>query len=253
MLILLSPAKTQNFETQYPQYDATQPPAAGETALLITELKKLTVPRIAKLMGVSEKIALLNAQRFKAFDPTRYDRNNAKQALFALQGDAYRALDANTLKAADINFLQQHLVILSGLYGYLRPLDLIQPYRLEMSTKLTNPRGKDLYAFWGEHIKQGLTNLQQQHRDKTIINLASNEYFKAVTPSNLPILTITFKEKKGKEYRVIGINAKRARGAMTRYIATHRITDPQPLMQFDVDGYAFNSSMSSNHEWVFTR
>ena len=255
MLILLSPAKKQEFETRHPELDATKPLAAKESALLVDELKQLKKSQIVKLMSVSDKIADLNYHRFQNFNPSTYNRSNAKQALYAFRGDAYRALNPDTLKPKDIDFLQQHLVILSGLYGYLRPLDLIQPYRLEMKTTLKNPRGKDLYAFWGDLIAKALTKLQRDHKNKTIINLASGEYYKAVAQAINPeqVLTISFKEKKGNAYKVIGINAKRARGAMTRYIAEHKIKDPKKLIEFDIDRYRFNGTLSGDNELVFTR
>lgn len=255
MLILLSPAKKQDFTTSHPELDATKPLAAKESAILVDELKQLSKSQIAKLMSVSAKIAELNHHRFQSFDPNTYNRSNAKQALYAFRGDAYRALDADTLKPKAIDFLQQHLIILSGLYGYLRPLDLIQPYRLEMKTALNNPRGKDLYAFWDDRISNALTKLQREHKNKTIINLASGEYYKAVAQAIDPqqVLTITFKEQKGNSYKVIGINAKRARGAMTRYIAEHQLKTPNKLTEFNVDGYRYHEGLSSDREWVFVR
>jgi cytoplasmic iron level regulating protein YaaA (DUF328/UPF0246 family) len=255
MLILLSPAKKQDFETKYPHLDATKPLAHKESAILVEELKKLKKAQISKLMSVSDKIADLNYQRFQTFDPTKYNRSNAKQAVFAFMGDAYRSLDAASLSEKQIDFLQDHLVILSGLYGYLRPLDLIQPYRLEMKTQLKNPRGKDLYKFWDDLITKGLAKLQKDQKNKTIINLASGEYFKAVSQACDPnqIINIIFKEKKGNAYKVIGINAKRARGAMTRYIAENRITNPNKLVDFNLDGYKFNKSMSSDTDYIFVR
>ena len=170
MLILLSPAKTQEFDTRYAQYDATQPEMLQEVATLITCLKSLNPKEIAKLMSVSDKIAALNYERFQTFDPKNFTRNNAKQALFALQGDAYQALDANSLSTKNINFLQNHLIILSGLYGVLKPLDLIQPYRLEMKTAIANPLGRDLYAFWAEKISANLEKKLATHKNKMIIN-----------------------------------------------------------------------------------
>lgn len=255
MLILLSPAKKQDFETQHPQLEATKPQASKESAILMGELKQLKKNQIATLMGVSESIAELNHQRFQQFDPAKYNRSNAKQALYAFRGDAYRALDADTLKPKALDYLQQHLIILSGLYGYLRPLDLIQPYRLEMKTPLKNPRGKDLYEFWGDRIANALEKSLSDHKNKTIINLASGEYFKAVERALNPeqVLTLTFKEKKGSSYKVVGINAKRARGAMTRFLADKQINDPQKIKTFDVDGYQFSEPHSSEREWVFIR
>ncbi len=253
MIILLSPAKKQDFETNYPDIEATQPLAKKDTSILVDTLKKLKQSQIGKLMGVSDKIAELNFERFKAFDPQKYNRNNAKQAIFAFKGDAYRALDVNTLDKPSLNFLQQHLRILSGLYGSLRPLDLIQPYRLEMKTPLTNPVGRDLYDFWGDKISKQLYKQLKEHKNQTFINLASSEYFKAVT--NLPanIINITFKEKKGDQYKVIGIHAKRARGLMTRYIAHNQIDNPKKLIDFAEEKYRFNKKLSSDNDIVFTR
>lgn len=255
MLILLSPAKTQEFETLYPHHEATQPEAIKEITTLMTILKSLNKAEIATLMHVSDKIAALNYQRFQQFDLTSYTRQNAKQALFAFQGDAYQALDTNSLQKHHIGFLQDHLIILSGLYGYLKPLDLIQPYRLEMKTPLPNARGKELYAFWGNRISLALEQKLQHHRNKTIINLASNEYAKAVTQTinRHPIITITFKEKKGNMLSVVGIHAKRARGMMVRYIALHALSTPEQLIAFNEAGYQFDNSNSSKEEYVFIR
>ena len=252
MLILLSPAKKQDFNHRYPQFDATKPLASKQTALLIDNLKPLSKGKIADLMSVSDKIATLNYERYQDFNPQKYTRTNALQAIFALRGDAYQALDADSLDLNGIDYLQQHLVILSGLYGYLRPLDLIQPYRLEMKTRLANTRGKDLYQFWDDRITKALTKMLGKHKHKTIINLASNEYFKALTPG-LDILNVTFKEKKGAQYKVIGINAKRARGLMTRYMADKNIQKPEQLKKFNQADYHFNEKLSSDNELVFTR
>ena len=255
MLILLSPAKTQEFDTRYAQYDATQPEMLQEVATLITCLKSLNPKEIAKLMSVSDKIAALNYERFQTFDPKNFTRNNAKQALFALQGDAYQALDANSLSTKNINFLQNHLIILSGLYGVLKPLDLIQPYRLEMKTAIANPLGRDLYAFWAEKISANLEKKLATHKNKMIINLASNEYAKAAIPAKnkLSVITITFKEKKGDTYSVIGIHAKRARGLMVRYIAINEIDTPEHLKKFTEAGYRFDQTTSTEHGYVFNR
>lgn len=253
MIILLSPAKKQDFETQYPEIEATQPLTKKDTGVLAETLKALTKNKISTLMGVSDNIAALNFERFKAFDPQNYNRNNAKQAIFAFRGDAYRALDVDTLSKPELNFLQQHLRILSGLYGSLRPLDLIQPYRLEMKTPLNNPVGRDLYAFWGGKISKELCKQLKDHKNQTVINLASSEYFKAVADMPASIITINFKEKKGDQYKVIGIHAKRARGLMTRYIAQHKIDNPKKLMDFAEEKYRFNKTLSSESEFVFTR
>lgn len=255
MLILLSPAKTQEFERYYLQYDATQPEAIQEITALMTVLKSLNKADIVTLMKVSDKIAALNYQRFQQFDLVSYTRQNAKQALFAFQGDAYQALAADSLTPQQVAFLQNHLIILSGLYGYLKPLDLIQPYRLEMKTLLSNARGKDLYAFWGNRISLALEQKLQHHHNKTIINLASHEYAKAVTQAmpHHPIISITFKEKKGNALSVAGIHAKRARGMMVRYIALTALKDPEQLTAFNEAGYQFDGNNSSKKEYVFIR
>ena len=255
MLILLSPAKTQDFNTPYPQYDAAPPEMLQEIATLITRLKSLSKKDIATLMSVSDKIAALNYERFQTFEPKTFNRDNAKQALFALQGDAYQALDADSLSAKNINFLQEHLIILSGLYGVLKPLDLIQPYRLEMKTALTNPIGRDLYAFWADKISANLDKRLATQKNKTIINLASNEYAKAAisAKNKHSVITLTFKEKKGDTYSVIGIHAKRARGLMVRYIALNEIDTPELLQEFTEAGYRFDNTTSTEHEYVFNR
>lgn len=253
MIILLSPAKKQDFETTFPEVDATQPLAKKDTAQLVDTLKQLKKSQIAKLMGVSDKIAELNFQRFKSFDPKTYNRNNAKQAVFAFKGDAYRALDVTSLTKTELKFLQQHLRILSGLYGSLRPLDLIQPYRLEMKTPLSNPQGRDLYTFWDDKISKQLCKQLKEHKQQTVINLASGEYFKAVADMPAKIINISFKEKKGTQYKVIGIHAKRARGLMTRYIAQHKIDSPKGLLNFSEEGYNYNKTLSNDQEFVFAR
>lgn len=255
MLILLSPAKKQNFETPKLELDSTKPSAHADAAVLMESLVKLSRPQISTLMSVSDKIADLNFHRFKNFNPKSYNLQNAKQALFAFQGDAYRAMDPDSLKKTDINFLQKHLIILSGLYGYLRPLDLIQAYRLEMKTPLKNPRGKDLYAFWSDKISKMLQTKLKDHKNKVIINLASGEYFKAVSnhAQELNIINVAFKEKKGAQYKVVGINAKRARGMMTRFIAENKIDTPKGLLDFNESGYQYNAALSSDSDYVFVK
>lgn len=255
MLVILSPAKKQEFETRHPELEATKPRAIKESALLVETLKKLSRSQIKTLMKVSDAIADLNYQRFQAFEPSKYNRSNAKQCVLAFKGDAYRALDAESLTPKAIDFLQDHLVILSGLYGCLKPLDLIQPYRLEMKTALKNSRGKDLYQFWGDTLAEALSLQVQSHKNKTIINLASGEYFKAIKQAKSldNIITVSFKEKKGADYKTIGIHAKRARGLMTRFIATQQIDVPQKLVDFNEERYQYNKKLSTDTELVFTR
>lgn len=253
MLAILSPAKKQDYNESLPQVKATQPQEKNETSILVNELKKLKPLTIKKLMSVSDKIADLNFHRFQDFNEEHYDLNNAKQALFAFQGDAYKAFEAKTLSKAEIDYTQNHLLLLSGLYGYLRPLDLMQPYRLEMKTALENPRGKDLYAFWGDRISRGINKALNKAKTDTIINLASSEYFKAIDQSKLKgtIITVHFKNLKNGQYKVIGINAKRARGAMARYIMQEKITDLKTLIKFKQNGFEYNDSLSSKTELVF--
>ena len=254
MLVILSPAKKQNFDALTLNCKFTQPQEKNETSILINELKKLKTAKIKSLMSVSDNIAKLNYERFQDFDPTLYDINNAKPALFAFEGDAYQAFDAKTLSDTDLTYTQNHMLLLSGLYGYLRPLDLMQPYRLEMKTSLQNPRGKDLYAFWGDRISKGINKALKKANADKIINLASGEYFKAIDQSKLNgnIITIQFKNLKNGQYKVIGINAKRARGAMARYIMQNKISDIKSLLKFNERGFTYNKALSKEDELVFT-
>ncbi len=254
MLILLSPSKTQDFDTAAPVAQHSDAPLLKESLILAKELRKLSAQNISKLMEVSDKIAALNHERFQQFS-TPFTPANAKQAAFAFKGDVYDGLDVETLNAKALAFAQNHIRILSGLYGVLRPLDLIQPYRLEMKTKLKNPRGKDLYHFWENRITDALNNDLKTQKNPVIINLASEEYFKAVKPTLLKASLITpqFKEKKGSTYQMIGLFAKRARGMMARYIATQRIASPEALLAFAEDGYTFNEKLSEATKPVFTR
>jgi cytoplasmic iron level regulating protein YaaA (DUF328/UPF0246 family) len=205
-------------------------------------------------MGISEKLAELNVDRFKSWKPP-FDSRNAKQSILAFKGDVYLGLEVENYVARDFDFAQKSLRILSGLYGVLRPLDLIQPYRLEMGTRLPNKKGDDLYAFWGDAITKGISEDLSRHRNKTLINLASNEYFKSVRPDLLPgdVITPVFKDYNKGTYKVMSFFAKRARGLMASYIVQHRINKPADIKEFDVDGYQFNDSFSTDTNWVFTR
>ncbi|MCH9769613.1 MAG: peroxide stress protein YaaA [Gammaproteobacteria bacterium] len=255
MLVLLSPAKTQDFSELDSSYQCTKPQAMSEIKALVKALKQYKPSQLAKILSVSAKLSELNYQRYQDFNPNRFDASNAKPAIFALQGDAYRSLDVSTLSKPTINYMQKHLIILSGLYGYLRPLDLMQAYRLEMKTALKTPKAKNLYEFWGDKITKALNSITSKQKHKFIINLASNEYFNAIQTDKLKaeLITVQFKENKSGTYKTIGINAKRARGAMTRYIMEKRVKTLAELKKFNWDKYRFNSKMSDVRVLVFTR
>ncbi len=254
MLIVISPAKTLDYETPPVTAEYTTPDFLNDSAELIDQLRTLSPADIASLMSISDKLAGLNAARFEAWQ-TPFSPENAKQAVLAFKGDVYTGLDAETLSADDFAFAQNHLRILSGLYGLLRPLDLMQAYRLEMGTRFANTRGKDLYAFWGKQITEALNQAMTQQTDNVLVNLASNEYFKAVKPAEFQgeIFTPVFKDLKNGQYKIISFYAKKARGLMVRYIIDNKITRVEDLKGFDYEGYAFNADMSQGNEWVFTR
>lgn len=254
MLITLSPSKGQDFEVTLPTSMHTQPRQLDESQLLIDALKKYDVSDIRQMMTVSENIAILNVERFHTF--TRpFNEDNSKPALFAFKGDVYSGIEKDQYSEDDLQYAQDHLRILSGLYGSLRPMDLIQGYRLEMKTKLDNPRGSNLYQFWDERITDSLNDDLEAQQEPTLINLASNEYFKAVKPKKLQgrLLNIAFKETKGDKTRVIAIFAKRARGMMTDFILRNRIESSEDLKEFNQAGYEYSPSVSTDNQWVFTR
>jgi uncharacterized protein len=253
MLMVISPAKTLDFETAPVIKDHSQPRFLAESRELIDSLKSLSTAEIASLMKLSDKLAGLNAARYESWQPP-FTLDNAKQALLAFKGDVYTGLDAETLDRDDFDYAQQHLRILSGLYGVLKPLDLIQPYRLEMGTRLDNQAGKDLYAFWGAKLRESLM-AEAAMSDGILINLASNEYFKAVQPQNLAarIITPVFKDWKNGQYKIISFYAKKARGLMSRYIIEHKLSEPDAIKQFDGEGYRFSEAMSKGDQWVFIR
>ncbi|MGO4998014.1 peroxide stress protein YaaA [Oceanisphaera sp. W20_SRM_FM3] len=254
MLIVVSPAKTLDFDTPPVISTFTQPQLLAESTLLIERARQLTPADIGQLMKISDKLAGLNAARFADWQPD-FTPDNAKQALLAFKGDVYTGLDAESLSAKDFEFAQQHLRMLSGLYGLLRPLDLMQAYRLEMGTKLVNARGKDLYQFWGNIITDKLNEALAEQGDNVLINLASNEYFKAVQPKRLAgqIITPVFKDCKNGQYKIISFYAKKARGLMTRYIIQNQLTQVSQLTAFDTDGYYFVEAESTATELVFKR
>lgn len=254
MLVVISPAKTLDYETPPFLKDSSQPDFLDQSAQLIKELRALTPPQVSELMGISAKLGDLNFGRFLEWS-TPFTPQNAKQAVLAFKGDVYTGLDAESLSKKDLLWAQDHLRILSGLYGLLRPLDLMQPYRLEMGTRFANQKGSNLYEFWGTRITEALNEYFAKEPSPVLVNLASNEYFKSVQPKKLAaeVITPVFKDWKSGKYKVISFYAKKARGLMTRYIIEHRLSDPEGLKQFDEDGYSYNAAMSSAKEWVFTR
>lgn len=254
MFFVLSPAKNLNEKDPSPVSSFTLPDLLPEAEILMQELRQLAPQQIAELMHVSDKIALLNAERNAAWH-TPFTPENAKQAVFMFNGDVYEGIAADTLKPEQIDYLQQHVRLLSGLYGVLRPLDLMQPYRLEMGTAFANTRGKNLYEFWGDKITDLLNQTLKQADSDVLINLASQEYFKSVNTKklNARLITPIFKDEKNGKYKIISFYAKRARGLMVRYAAEHGITDPEMLKNFDYEGYSFNEAASNEAEWVFMR
>jgi cytoplasmic iron level regulating protein YaaA (DUF328/UPF0246 family) len=254
MLIVISPAKTLDYETPAKTKTFTLPDYLDDSAELIHRMREFSALDIAELMKVSSKIAELNFDRFEAWNKN-FSEKNAKQAALAFKGDVYTGLDAESFSARDFKFAQSHLRILSGLYGLLRPLDLMQPYRLEMGTKLSNERGKNLYEFWGNTLTDGLNAQLKKIKSEHLINLASNEYFKAVKPKQIngEVITPAFKEYKNGDYKMIGFYAKKARGLLSRYIIQNQLSDVEDIKSFDVEGYKFNKSLSKGNNWVFTR
>ncbi|MCP4876765.1 MAG: peroxide stress protein YaaA [Gammaproteobacteria bacterium] len=254
MLTVISPAKTLDFDTPTVTDSYTQPSHLTQSRKLMRRLRQLSTNDLSKLMQVSGNIAELNQQRFKQWK-TPFKPETARQALFAFRGDVYIGLDAYSMTRENVDFAQNHLRILSGLYGVLRPLDLMQAYRLEMGTRLDTEQGNNLYQFWDERITRFLNQELKRTASDTLINLASNEYFKALKPNLLKadVITPVFKDYTKGSYRVIGLFAKRARGRMARYLIDQQIDNPEAIMEFNCDGYAYNPAMSIPMEWVFTR
>ena len=254
MLIVISPAKTLDFDTPPTTRRFTQPDFLEDSALLVEQLRELAPHELASMMGISDALAALNVGRYASWTLPLAPRE-AKQALLAFDGDVYDGLDARSLDAAALQWAQKHLRILSGLYGLLRPLDLMLPYRLEMGTRLANARGRDLYAFWGDRLANALAEVLAAQRRPVLVNLASEEYFKAVPVHALshPVIRPVFQDRKAGQWKVVSFFAKRARGLMTRYAIDHRIDTPEKLKSFDVDGYAFAPQASDANTWVFRR
>ncbi|SEN39072.1 peroxide stress protein YaaA [Nitrosomonas marina] len=254
MIIVISPAKTLDFETPARTEKFTLPDFLDESEKLVTQLQAMEPDEIGRLMSISPKLAVLNSNRYYEWKRP-FSRNNAKQAMYAFKGDVYTGLDAETLDAQTVEFAQNHLRILSGLYGILRPLDLIQPYRLEMGTQLKNQRGNNLYEFWGDILTDSINQELRKQRADTLINLASHEYFKSLKMDklNARVITPVFKDEKNGVYKIISFFAKKARGLMSRFIFVNKLSAPEDIKHFDVAGYQFAAAESDDHEWIFMR
>ncbi len=250
--MVISPAKSLDFSPAPPGVGATAPAMTGDIAELAKVTRKLRTADLKRLMSISDKLAMLNYERFQAFDPGGED---GLQAALAFDGDVYDGLQARALDKAGLAYAQDHLRILSGLYGLLRPLDVIQPYRLEMGVRLKTRRGPTLYAFWGDRIAKALNLAAEDQADPTLVNLASQEYFAAVDRKalKLPVVSCQFKERKGNDLKIISFYAKTARGLMARYAIDHKIDRAEGLKDFKVAGYGFDPVLSTDQDWIFTR
>jgi cytoplasmic iron level regulating protein YaaA (DUF328/UPF0246 family) len=254
MLIVLSPAKSLDYKTPVSVKTSTLPEFVAESAKLIADLKKLSPQELANLMGLSDQLAALNVGRFRDWSK-KFTEENSKPAIYAFDGDVYDGFDVKSLNAKSLDFAQDHIRILSGLYGALRPLDLMQPYRLEMGTSFQNARGKDLYAFWGERVTDSLKKVLDKQKKPFLLNLASEEYFKVLQAKKLecPVISPVFQDGKDGKFKIISFYAKRARGLMARYAVENRITDPADLKGFNLDGYKYIASESKPDKPVFRR
>ena len=250
----MSPAKSLDYDTPVGDVPHTLPQFIPQATELIEVLRPYAPQQIAELMDLSDALSALNVARYQAWRP-KFTAKNAKQAVLAFNGDVYEGLDAKTLNAQQLAWAQDHLCILSGLYGVLRPLDWMQPYRLEMGTSLKNPKGNNLYKFWGAQIAEYLNGRLAQDKTPVIVNLASQEYFKSVDRKTLKarVIECVFEDYKGGKYKVISFNAKRARGLMARYAVQHQVLTPEGLLKFDSEGYAFDSAASELDRLVFRR
>lgn len=254
MLLFLSPAKSLDYKTSPHVATYTQPAFLNDSASLIKQLRQLSPADIAQLMDLSDPLAMLNFSRYADWS-LPFSPENAKQAVLAFDGDVYDGLSAKTLSADDLDFAQQRVRVLSGLYGILKPLDLMQPYRLEMGTKFANTAGKDLYTFWGERLLNSINAELAEMARPVAVNLASEEYFKAAVGRKIKgqLIQPVFEDWKNGKYKIISFYAKRARGLMTRYAVVNRLNEPEGLQDFDYDGYAFAPAVSDEKRWVFRR
>jgi len=254
MIILLSPAKSLNFKDHGKSLDSTAIRFSEESQQLVTKLSKTSMKGLRELMSISKDLAKLNKQRYLDYDNEAFDERG-KESILAFDGGVYQGLDANTLSDDAFEYSQDHIRILSGLYGLLRPLDKIQEYRLEMGTQLPIRRKKNLYGFWGNKITDLLNHDLQEVGSNTVVNLASQEYFRSIDRQKIAadIIDINFKEMHNGTMKFISFNAKKARGLMTRYAIDHSITDPQKLKNFDYEDYSFAADLSTENNWMFTR
>lgn len=252
MLIVLSPAKSLDLETPPTTSLHSTPDFLDHSAQLIERMRQFSPAEVGSLMGISDALSSLNVARYASWTP---ELTEARQAIMAFNGDVYAGFEARTLQPGQLDYAQSRVRILSGLYGLLRPLDLIHPHRLEMGTRLSTARGKDLYAFWGDTITDALNRTAGEQGAKVLVNLASEEYFKSVRPRQLtvPVITPVFEDWKNGKYKIISFYAKRARGMLARYAAVNGVRDPEQLKQFDVDGYGFVPDASNDTSWVFRR
>ena len=254
MLVVISPAKTLDFDSTYPDTKITRPRMLKASSELVEQLRQFSSGDLQDLMGISEKLGDLNAERYQQWH-TPFNKKNAKAAMFAFQGDVYLGLDANQFDQKALDFAQQHLRILSGLYGVLRPLDLIQAYRLEMGTTLKNEHGESLYDFWGDTITKTINKDLKAIKSQTLINLASNEYFGSIKNDVLKaeVITPVFKDYKNGKYKILSFFAKKARGAMSAHIINNQISDPAQLKRARPDGYRYSANDSDENKWVYLR
>lgn len=255
MLVLVSPAKTLDYESDLSIKDFTVASHLSDSKLLIDELQKKSPDDLSTLMGLSEKLSQLNFERNMNWVRPSKPSDSARQAIFAFKGDVYQGLDAISLSKAEINYTQKNLCILSGLYGFLKPLDLMYPYRLEMGTKMKNQRGENLYEFWGSKITKSINNLAKENKAKAIVNLASVEYFSVLKRDqlDLPIISPIFKDYKNGQYKIISFFAKKARGTMTRFIMQNKVKKIEDLNDFNLDGYRYSKKESEEFSPVFLR
>jgi len=253
-LTILGPAKTIDTTPHGITETHSFPQYLGQSEKLVSQIRSYSIAQVKNLMKISDKLAELNFERYARWRKS-YTAEEAQHALLAFSGEVFNGLQARSLKEADLLFAQEHVRILSGLYGILRPLDLILPYRLEMGTKLTNPGARNLYEFWQRIIPVGIAEATARQKTQVLINLASNEYFKSIQPGSFPydIITPVFKESDGAGFRNVTVYAKKARGMMLRFIIQHRINNPEYIQAFDQDGYYFNNDLSSKQEWIFCR
>lgn len=254
MLIVVSPAKSLDYESPLTTESGTRPQFMQQSELLIERLREFSPPEVGELMGISDKLADLNFGRYLSWKP-KATKKNARPAVLAFKGDVYIGLEAESFSQQELDYAQEHLRILSGLYGLLRPLDMMQPYRLEMGTKLKTDRGENLYDFWGEQITEALNKQLKKTKSEVLLNLASNEYFSSVKPKqiNTDIVSPVFKDYKSGKYKIISFYAKKARGTMSRWVIQNRVEDPGQLRDFDLDGYYYSEADSTPGKPVFLR